>query len=107
MVHGGDGRARRDGRLDLGEVLLGFAEELFGFAVVGGRLALFGEGLGVRDEVEVVEALLALAGELDGLHCCDLIVAGGILDVHKRFMVGANQPHGGESLWKWRGPRGC
>jgi hypothetical protein len=50
------------------ELLLGFAEELFGFAVAGVRFVFFGKGLGVQDEVEVAEALLALAGELNGLH---------------------------------------
>jgi hypothetical protein len=65
-VHGGDGRACRDGGLDLGEVLLGFAEELLGHVVKVRRLAFFGEGLEVRDEVEIAKALLALAGELNG-----------------------------------------
>jgi hypothetical protein len=47
----------------------------------------FFEQLGVRDKVEVAEALLALAGELDGLHRRDLIVAGGLLHVDKRVMM--------------------
>jgi hypothetical protein len=52
-VHGGDSLACRDGCLDLGEVLLGSAEELLGFVVVGRQFAFFGEGLAVRDEVLV------------------------------------------------------
>jgi hypothetical protein len=60
VVHTADGCACGDGHLDLAEVLLGFAEEFFGFAVVGGRLMLLGQRLGLRDEVEVVESLLLL-----------------------------------------------
>ena len=45
------------------------------------------EGLGVGDKVEVAEALLALAGEVDGLHRRYLVVACGILGVHKRVVV--------------------
>jgi hypothetical protein len=88
VVHGGDGRAYRDDCLDLGELPLGFAEELFGFVVVGGRLAFFGNGLGVQDKVEVAEVLFALASELDGLHRRDLLVARGILSVYERVMMG-------------------
>ena len=44
MVDVADGRAGGDGRLDLAEVLLGFPEEFFRFAVVGGRFAFLGEG---------------------------------------------------------------
>jgi hypothetical protein len=56
-------------------------------AVVGGGLTLFGERLGVRDEVEVAKALLALAGELDGLHRGDLVVAHGVLSIYERVMM--------------------
>jgi hypothetical protein len=36
VVHGVDGRSHCDSGLDLGEVLLGFTEELFGFAIIRG-----------------------------------------------------------------------
>ena len=44
MVDVADGRAGSDGRLDLAEVLLGFTEEFFRFAVVGCGFAFLGEG---------------------------------------------------------------
>ena len=62
MVHLADGRAGRNVGLYLAQILLGFAKEFFCFAIIGGGFALLGNGLGVRDEVEVVEALLALVG---------------------------------------------
>jgi hypothetical protein len=65
VVHVADGRAGCDGHLDLAEVLLGFSEKFFCFGVIGGRLVFLDEGLGIWNEVEVVEVLLALAGELD------------------------------------------
>jgi len=83
VVHVADSRAGCDGRLDLAEVFLGLSEEFFRFAVVGGGLALFGEGLQVWDEVEIAEALLALTGEIDRLHGQDLVIASGILSVCK------------------------
>jgi hypothetical protein len=43
VVHGVYGRAGGDGCLELGEVLLGFAEEHFSFVVIGGQLAFFGK----------------------------------------------------------------
>ena len=46
------------------------------------------KGLGVRDKVEVAEALLAFAGEVNGLHRQYLVVACGILDVHEGVVVG-------------------
>jgi hypothetical protein len=60
--------AMLDGCLDLGEVPLGFAEELFSFAVIGGKLTFLSKGLGVPDKLEVAEAFLTLYSELDGLH---------------------------------------
>jgi hypothetical protein len=87
MVHGGDGSASPDGGLDLGQVLLGFVKELFSLAIAGRRLTFFSKGLGVRDKVEKAEALLALAGELNGLHRRDLIVARGVLSVHERVVM--------------------
>jgi hypothetical protein len=39
-----DGCARGDGRLDLAEVFLGFPQEFFRFAVVGGGFAFLGKG---------------------------------------------------------------
>ena len=68
MMHVADSHAGRDGCLDLAEVLLGFAEEPFCFAIIRGSLLLLCKGLGVGDEIKVAEALLALAGEFDGLH---------------------------------------
>jgi hypothetical protein len=59
VVYVADGRAGCDGRFDLADVLLGLPEEFFCFAVVGGGLAFFGEGLRIWDKVEVAEALLA------------------------------------------------
>jgi hypothetical protein len=64
-VHVADGCAGCDGHLDLAKILLGLSKEFFCFAVIGGGLAFLGKGLGIWNEVEVAEALLALAGELN------------------------------------------
>ena len=64
VVHIADGCAGCDGCLDLAEVLLGLPKEFFRFMVIGGGLALFCKGLRAWDEVEIAEALLALACEL-------------------------------------------
>ena len=71
----------------LAEVLIRLTNKLFGFAVVCGVFVFFGKGLGVWDEVEVAEALFALACEVDGHHFCDFIIAGCVLGVDEWVMV--------------------
>ena len=46
-----------------------------------------GERLGIQDEVEVAEALLALSGEFNGLHGQDLVIACHVLGVYKGVMM--------------------
>jgi len=57
------------------------------------------------DKVEVAEVLLALAGELDGLHQWDLIVACGILGLHKGVVVGEVDLAMEEVSGRWEGLR--
>jgi hypothetical protein len=56
------------------------------FSLVSPR-SFFGERLGVQDEVEVAEALLAFAGELDGLHRGDLVLARGVQSIYERVVT--------------------
>ncbi len=67
-MHGIDCSACCYGGMDLAEVLLGFVKQLFGFAVIRSVLAFFCKRLGVRDEIEVAEALFALTCEVNGHH---------------------------------------
>ena len=87
MVHIADSGAGGNSGLYLAQVLMRLAEELLGLAVVGGGLMFLCQSLGVWDKVEVVKAFLTFAGELDGVHQGDFIVAHGTLGIDERIMV--------------------
>ena len=58
-----------------------------GFAVICRLFAFFDKGLGVWDEVEVAQAFLALASELNGHDQDNPIVAHCILSIDKQVIM--------------------